>query len=727
MLALLALLQQVPADTVILRSGMVITRSVVVRAGTYRLPTMPPDSAVVRIRGSDLTIEMAGVVLAGSPESSPPDQASGIGILIEGGQRVVLRGARVRGYKIGILARGVRDLTVSGNDVSHNWRPRLWSGAGHESLVDWLSFHHNEKEEWLRYGAGIFLIDVRGGAVYDNIARQGMNGLQMVRSDSVLVWSNDFSYLSGLGIGLYRSSRNTILHNRLDYCVRGYVHGAYRRGQDSAALLLYEQSSGNVVAYNSMTHSGDGVFLWAGQLTMDTGQGGSNDNLFFGNDVSYAVANGIEATFSRNRFIGNLSEGSEYGLWGGYSWGSEIRGNVFRDNVTGVAIEHGQDNLIAENLFAGGTTAIHLWWNPIESPDWGYPRQRDTRSRDYRIERNAFERPRTALRISDTRGVRLRGNRFAMADTLLLTTGDTAGFSRDASNTTAGVPARRPAWRPDTADAAAPARVAGVMSAMRPPDRPSGRATIVMDEWGPWDRRSPRLAPARLADSAYSGGPLVLTTDGPQGRWRVVRSRGTASVSPGAGRTGDSLVVKPGPGALTDWRVDLEYVGGEVTSPSGSKVRAGAPYSFSYARFTAPAAWTVRAFAWDSASDPRANPDGFRARLGGPALVTRQDAVLDYMWSRTRLPGFPAERFAVVAEGVVSLPPGEYELVTISDDGIRVWVDGALVVDRWAQHESELATAPIGPGRHKLRVEYYQVDGWVELRVEVRRNRPGSP
>ena len=27
----------------------------------------------------------------------------------------------------------------------------------HESLVDWLSFHHNEKGEWLRFGAAIYL------------------------------------------------------------------------------------------------------------------------------------------------------------------------------------------------------------------------------------------------------------------------------------------------------------------------------------------------------------------------------------------------------------------------------------------------------------------------------------------------------------------------------------------------------------------------------------------
>ena len=47
---------------------------------------------------------------------------------------------------------------------------------------------------------------------------------------------------------------------------------------------MYEQSCFNVVAHNSITHSGDGLFLWAGQSTMDSGKGGANDNLFYAND-----------------------------------------------------------------------------------------------------------------------------------------------------------------------------------------------------------------------------------------------------------------------------------------------------------------------------------------------------------------------------------------------------------------------------------------------------------
>src|SRR6185436_10373172 len=183
-----------------------------------------------------------------------------------------------------------------------------------------------------------------------------MNGLMVTRWKGLTIWNNTFSWLSGVGLGLYRTTDSRIMHNRIDWCVRGYSHGFYNRGQDSAGLLMYEQSSRNVVAFNSITHGGDGVFLWAGQSTMDTGQGGANDNLFYRNDVSHAVANGIEATFSRNMFVANRIDDCWHGIWGGYSFDSLIAQNSFANNTEGIAIEHGQNITIADNQFNGDAT-----------------------------------------------------------------------------------------------------------------------------------------------------------------------------------------------------------------------------------------------------------------------------------------------------------------------------------------------------------------------------------
>jgi hypothetical protein len=51
-------------------------------------------------------------------------------------------------------------------------------------------------------------------------------------------------------------------------------------------------------------------------------------------------------------------------------------------------------------------------------------------------------------------------------------------------------------------------------------------------------------------------------------------------------------------------------------------------------------------------------------------------------------------------------------------------------IDNWKPHESEVDYAPITPGRHDIRVEYAQVGGWTELRLDIVRGAPrskGSP
>ena len=54
---------------------------------------------------------------------------------------------------------------------------------------------------------------------------------------------------------------------------------------------------------------------------------------------SHAPTNGIEATFSRNRFHQNRIEECWHGVWGGYSYDSEWIGNRFARNTEGIAIE----------------------------------------------------------------------------------------------------------------------------------------------------------------------------------------------------------------------------------------------------------------------------------------------------------------------------------------------------------------------------------------------------
>jgi parallel beta-helix repeat protein len=706
----------------------VITQSARIAQRVYRLAAPESaDSAVITVRGDDITLDFAGATMEGLPPGSNPDQASGIAVRVDGGRNVRILNARIRGYKVGIFARRTKNLSLIDNDLSYNWKPRLYSVIEHESLIDWLSYHHNEHDEWQRYGAGAYLSEVEGGEIHGNTVTQGMNGVMLVRTSGLRVWNNNFSFNSGVGIGLYRSSANSIMHNQADYNVRGYSEGFYRRGQDAADLLIYEQSNKNIVAFNSLTHGGDGVFLWAGQSTMDTGEGGANDNLFYMNDFSFAPANGIEATFSRNVFIRNYVEGSEYGIWGGYSFGSRIIGNRFLDNRTGIAIEHGQNNVIVANTFVDDSTAIRVWGDSIAPSDWGYPKHRDTRSNNYRIDGNLFGRARVGVRASNTSALSVINNRFMAVDSAAAVS-DSSGYSFADNTTALDAPWPRRFLRPplELVDSVLP--LAGGFMPLRLDTsvavRP--RSAIIVDEWGPYDYRSPKLWPV----DSTRGIPFRLRTLGPPGKWRVASRRGVASLSSESGVIGDTIVVSPKADSLGDWGVTLEYIGAVTTSPRGVVLGARMPNEFSYSRFEPPIAWTTRFFTWnDSTSDPRKAPDAMTLLTRGAPILTAQLPRLDYEGYRA-LPNLPRENFALEATGSVDLAPGEYTLRTLSDDGVRVWVDGTLVIDDWKPHETALDFTPITGGHHDLRVQYYQGDGWYELKLEIVRGHersPGSP
>ncbi|HZH40926.1 MAG TPA: NosD domain-containing protein [Gemmatimonadales bacterium] len=711
----LLLVRPLPAqERVAPHAGLVITKSVQLVPGVYGLPAPGAlDSAAIVIRGNDITVDARGVTLAGASDSTLPDAYRGVAIRIEGGHGVRILGAKIHGYRFGILANGTHGLVLDGLDVSRTWKPRLFSLVDHESLVDWLSFHHNENGEWLRYGAGIYLESVDSGDITRVTGEGGMNGLMLARSTHVRIWDNDFSFNSGLGIGLYRSSENNIQHNRLDYDIRGYSK-LYHRGQDSAGLLLFEQSSRNIIAWNSVTHGGDGLFLWAGQSTMDSGEGGCNDNLIYGNDFSYAAANGIEVTFSRNTIVANGMVGNDYGIWGGYSYGTRILGNGFALNRTGIAIEHGQDNRIAGNDFRRDLTGISLWADSLTPSDWGYPKHRDVRSRGYDLDSNRVLLARVAFRVRSTDSARIIGNTWIADSALVLR--DTSAtriegnralpppYDDSAWDSRAYIPPGYGRFAPTPlSDTTVPRTLYGDLAG-------SG---IIVDQWGPYRYRTPMLWPF----DSTTGTPVRLDSYGPFREWVVVGQRGIEAVSPTHGRAGDALFVTPMPDSTGDWGVTLQTVEAK-------------PQGFGYSHFAPAIDWSTRFFVWTDSTDPRSKHDGFQNLIAGTPILTRHESRLDYEWYAPAIKSLPVERWALEATGAVDLGPGTYSIRTISDDAIRVWADDRLVIDDWTPHESVVDHAVITGGHHRLRVQYYQVDGWTELRLDIVRGvetSTGSP
>ena len=87
----------------------------------------------------------------------------------------------------------------------------------------------------------------------------------------------------------------------------------------------------------------------------------------------------MEATFSRNIFIANRVEGSDNGLWGGYSFDSRDASATVRRQSDRHRDRAWTEESDRRQHVHGDSVAVSLWANPIEPSDWGYPQAIATR------------------------------------------------------------------------------------------------------------------------------------------------------------------------------------------------------------------------------------------------------------------------------------------------------------------------------------------------------------
>ena len=578
-----------------LEPGMTITSNAILAPDSLFMPAdWDPKEPLIRIEGSHIAIDFNGAVLIGKDDPARPDLFSGTAIYVAPGSDLQLFQPRAHGFKIGLRADSCLNLHLLDADFSYNYRQHLKSTREAEDLDDWMSYHDNESDQWLRYGAAVYLSNCDSAVVKGLRVTGGQNGLMLNRCNDGTFYNNDIRFNSGIGIGLYRSSRNRIMHNRLDWNVRGYSHGIYARGQDSAGLLVYEQSSENIFAYNSATHSGDGFFLWAGNETMESGEGGCNENLVLANDFSHAPANGIEVTFSSgNTFVRNKLEDCRYGIWGGYSYQTRVLGNIIGANEYGIAIEHGHANAIQQNIFADNAVSVQLWERSSQPESWPFAQIRDVRSADYFIENNLFLNESLLFDIRDTEGLHIHHNAAwsygIVADRSFWT--GTPDFRENRLSHKKGIPLNsvymeeneflyeKPDssnWQAQLPPVPEPPMEEGQLAYL-PEDHLRGRAYILVDEWGPYDFRSPSIWLREVDENTYT----FLLLGPPTGNWRTVDGNGWTSINPKTGTFPATLVARRTPDA-DSLRLDLEYIGEAFINRFGQEVSRGSLVPFGW-------------------------------------------------------------------------------------------------------------------------------------------------
>lgn len=103
-------------------------------------------------------------------------------------------------------------------------------------------------------------------------------------------------------------------------------------------------------------------------------------------------------------------------------------------------------------------------------------------------------------------------------------------------------------------------------------------------------------------------------------------------------------------------------------------------------------------------------------------VLTRTDAQINFVWNNVApAPGVDPNVFSVRWTGNIKTPEtGNYVFRAHVDDGIRVKIDGKLIIDAWGLHDSERINGEITlqAGReYKLQVEYFNAlrEGEIQL------------
>jgi len=111
-----------------------------------------------------------------------------------------------------------------------------------------------------------------------------------------------------------------------------------------------------------------------------------------------------------------------------------------------------------------------------------------------------------------------------------------------------------------------------------------------------------------------------------------------------------------------------------------------------------------------------------RADFTGAPTVTRIDTTVDFYWGNTSPnPRVSVDDFVARWTGTFEVPfTDTYTFATTTDDGVRLWIDNKLLIDKWLPQPATewTTTLDLTAGRpYAIRVEYLELQGEAEARL----------
>jgi hypothetical protein len=118
-------------------------------------------------------------------------------------------------------------------------------------------------------------------------------------------------------------------------------------------------------------------------------------------------------------------------------------------------------------------------------------------------------------------------------------------------------------------------------------------------------------------------------------------------------------------------------------------------------------------FWWESAAAfPQWRGQYYANRdLSGGPLMVREEPVLSFYWGEgAPVADLPADGFSARWTRTLTLDAGAYRFYARADDGVRLFLDDAALIDEWKDtaNRTFVVDRAVSSGSHTLRVEYYE-------------------
>jgi sulfur transfer complex TusBCD TusB component (DsrH family) len=106
--------------------------------------------------------------------------------------------------------------------------------------------------------------------------------------------------------------------------------------------------------------------------------------------------------------------------------------------------------------------------------------------------------------------------------------------------------------------------------------------------------------------------------------------------------------------------------------------------------------------------------------LSGNPILCRNDSAINFTWNDGGPGGGVGnDNFSARWTRTLSFNAGRYRFHVVADDGIRMWLDGNLIIDQWKDQGATeyIADRDLAAGNHTLKVEYYEYGGGAVARA----------